>query len=318
VGILSPQEKDYVFKHNSNWPMQEHRRAPMARKAKSTGLGGPPTTFLKALDRILDPLVRAVMAMGVSYPLCIRILKRAYLRVARREIENEGAPLTVSRVSVMTGLQRKDIGQITAAIERRQPPPANVSLGARLIGIWNGAKNFTDGEGRPLPLGRFAGARPSFEDLVRSVSTDVRPRAVLDEWLRLGVVEVDEKDWVHLKADAFVPRQGFDELAYFYGRNLSDHIAASTHNLLGIDDPLLERAVYYDKLTPQSVAELARIARDIGVEALRRINREALRLADEDQGKTTADQRMSVGLYYFSGPDTGPDTGSDTDSDDDR
>lgn len=277
----------------------------MARKAKSNGLGGPPGAFLKALDRLLDPLVRALIGMGVTYPLFTRILKRAFIRVAKREIQTEGVPLTVSRVSVMTGLQRKDIGQITEQIERRLPPPANVSLGARLIGIWNGARVFTDSNGRPLPLARFASTRPNFEDLVRSVSSDVRPRAVLDEWMRLGIVEIDEDERVHLKADAFVPRQGFDELAWFYGRNLGDHIAAATHNLLGTDAPLLERAVYYDKLTPESVTELARISRDIGIDALRRINREALRLAEADEGKGNADHRMSVGLYYFSGPDAG-------------
>lgn len=283
----------------------------MARKAKSSGLGGPPAAFLKALERMLDPLVRALMGMGVTFPLFMRILKRAFIRVAKREIQTEGAPLTVSRVSVMTGLQRKDIGQITTQIEKRQPPPANVSLGARLIGIWSGARAFTDASGRPLPLARFTGTRPTFEDLVRSVSSDVRPRAVLDEWLRLGVVEIDAVDRIHLKADAFVPRQGFDELAWFYGRNLGDHISAATHNLLGVGEPLLERAVYYDKLTPESVAELARISRDIGIEALRRINREALRLADADEGKATADQRMSVGLYYFSGLDTGAEPDDD-------
>lgn len=276
----------------------------MVRKAKSSGLGGPPAPFLKALDRLLDPLVRALMGMGITFPLFIRILKRAFIRIAKREIQAEGAPLTVSRVSVMTGLQRKDIGQITAQIEKRQAPPANVSLGARLIGIWSGARAFTDSSGRPLPLARFAGPRPNFEDLVRSVSSDVRPRAVLDEWLRLGVVEIDSGERVHLKADAFVPRQGFDELAWFYGRNLGDHIAAATHNLLSAGEPLLERAVYYDKLTPESVAELARISREIGVEALRRINREALRLADADENKPNADRRMSVGLYFFSGPDS--------------
>lgn len=281
----------------------------MARKPKTGGLGGPPAAFLKALDRLLDPLVRALMAMGVTFPLFIRILKRAYIRAAKREIAMEGGAVTVSRVSVMTGLQRKDIGQITAQLERREPPPTNVSLGARLIGIWNGGRAFTDALGRPLPLSRFAGESPTFEDLVRSVSSDVRPRAVLDEWLRLGLVEVDADDKVRLKADAFVPRQGFEELAYYYGRNVGDHIAASTHNLLGEGAPLLERAVYYDKLTPGSVAELAHISREIGVDALRQINREALRLADADDGKPDADQRMSVGLYYFSGPDTGTGSG---------
>jgi hypothetical protein len=283
----------------------------MAVRRKSSGLGGPPAAFLKALDRLVEPLVRALLAMGVSFPLFIRILKRIYIRVATREAEASGLPATVSRISVMTGLQRKDIGQIQEALERRLAPPANVSLGARLIGIWSGAKNFTDSAGRPLPLPRLSGPRPTFEDLVRSVSTDVRPRAVLDEWLRLGLVEIDGEDRIHLKAEAFVPRQGFEELAYYYGRNLADHIASSTHNLIGGADPLLERAVYYDKLTPASVEELARIAREIGVEALRQINREALRLADADEGKTGADRRMSVGLYYYAGPDTPADEGAD-------
>lgn len=277
----------------------------MVGKARKSALGGPPAAFLKALERLLRPLVGAAMALGVTFPLFIRLLKRVYIGVATAESRAGGGAVTVSRISVMTGLQRKDIGQIQEQMERRLGPPANVSLGARLIGIWSGARSFTDSAGRPLPLARFAGARPTFEDLVRTVSTDVRPRAVLDEWLRLGVVEIDAEDRVRLKSDAFVPRAGFDELAYFYGRNLRDHIAASSHNLAGEGEPFLERAVYYDKLTPASAAALERFAREVGIDALTRINREALRLADGDEGKPDADQRMSAGIYFYRGPDDG-------------
>lgn len=277
----------------------------MVGKARKSALGGPPAAFLKALERLLRPLVGAAMALGVTFPLFIRLLKRVYIGVATAESRAGGGAVTVSRISVMTGLQRKDIGQIQEQMERRLGPPANVSLGARLIGIWSGARSFTDSAGRPLPLARFAGARPTFEDLVRTVSSDVRPRAVLDEWLRLGVVEIDAEDRVRLKSDAFVPRAGFDELAYFYGRNLRDHIAASSHNLAGEGEPFLERAVYYDKLTPASAAALERFAREVGIDALTRINREALRLADGDEGKPDADQRMSAGIYFYRGPDDG-------------
>ena len=114
-----------------------------------------------------------------------------------------------------------------------------------------------------------------------------------------------------MRSDSFVPRQGFEELSYFYGRNLADHIASSTYNLLGEGEPRLERAVYYDKLTPDSVAALEKYARDVGGEALRQINREALRLADADEKKPDADQRMSVGIYYYSGPDVGSDAEAD-------
>ena len=279
----------------------------MAQKVKSSGSGGPPPALLRALERLLEPLVRATMAFGVTFPLFIRILKRIYINAATAESRDSGIPATVSRISVMTGLQRKDIGQIKEQIERKLGPPANVSLGGRLISIWIGAKTFTDAAGQPLPLPRLTGPHPTFEDLVRSVSSDVRPRAILDEWLRLGVVDIDGEGRVYLRSDAFVPRQGFDELAYFFGRNLRDHIAASSHNLTGEGDPLLERAVYYDKLTPQSIAALEKIARDIGIDALVRINREALRLADGDEGNPDANQRMSIGVYFFHGPDMGGD-----------
>lgn len=292
----------------------------MATKGTTEGAGedpgAPPAPFLKALDRLAEPLVRALISLGVTFPLFSRLLKRVYIRVATKETQAAGAPLTVSRVSVMTGLQRKDIGQIKEQIARNQGPAAAVSLGSRLIGIWNGAKEFTDSSGRPLPLPRFSGSSPTFEDLVRSVSTDVRPRAVLDEWLRLGVVKIDEQDRVQMRSDWFVPRQGFEELSYFYGRNLADHIAASTYNLLGEGEPRLERAVYYDKLTPDSIAALEKYARDVGGEALRQINREALRLADADEGKPGASQRMSVGIYYYAGADDGTDDDGETNNND--
>ena len=71
-----------------------------------------------------------------------------------------------------------------------------------------------------------------------------------------GLIRSDDKDFIHLNNAAFVPREDFDDLAYYFGRNLRDHIAASGHNLLGDTPPMLERAVYYEKLTPQSIAEV--------------------------------------------------------------
>jgi hypothetical protein len=305
VGILSARKKDYVLQtdRHAGWTSMMAKSGTLGGPGRNAG--APPAPFLKAVDRLAEPLVRALISLGVTFPLFTQLLKRVYIRVATKQAQTAGAPLTVSRISVMTGLQRKDIGQIKEQIARKQEPTATISLGSRLIGIWNGAKEFTDSSGRPLPLPRYSGPSPTFEDLVRSVSTDVRPRAVLDEWLRLGVVKIDEQDRVHMRSDWFVPRQGFEELSYFYGRNLADHIAASTYNLLGEGEPRLERAVYYDKLTPDSVATLEEYARKVGGEALRQINREALRLADADEGKLGADQRMSIGMYYYSGPDEG-------------
>ena len=49
---------------------------------------------------------------------------------------------------------------------------------------------------------------------------------------------------------------------------LKRNIAAGTHNLMGQGEPFLERAVYYDRLTPESVDALAKLAREAGLTGL--------------------------------------------------
>jgi len=140
----------------------------------------------------------------------------------------------------------------------------------------------------------------SFDRLVRLVSKDIRPRAVLDEWLRLGVARLDDDDRVWLNTAAFVPGKGFEEKAYYFGRNVHDHLAAAAHNLDGAGAPFLERSVYYDELSPESVRELAGMGETLGMEVLQQVNRRAMELQQRDAGQDRARERMNLGVYFFS------------------
>ncbi|MDX2223864.1 MAG: DUF6502 family protein [Rhodospirillaceae bacterium] len=276
-------------------------------------IGEPPPALVRAITRLMRPLVRLLIARGITLPYLTNLLKAVYVDVAETSFAVDAGAgstggLTASRLSVLTGLQRKDIKRIKSEPPPDQSPPAAVSLGARLIGIWTGDPRFRDDAGKPLALPRGADdpSAPSFDTLVRTVSTDVRPKSILDEWLRLGLVTVAADGLVRLNADAFVPRQGFDEKVYYLGRNVADHIATSVHNVLGEGGPLFERAVYYDKLTPASVAFLGERARALGMDALLALNKDALARADGDDGKPDATQRMALGLYYYEGDDDAP------------
>ena len=81
---------------------------------------------------------------------------------------------------------------------------------------------------------------------------------------------------------------------------MHDHIAAVTHNLTGGRPPFLERCVYYGKLTEASIAELTRLAREAGMQALQSVNRRAMELQERDSGQPDAELRMNFGLYFFS------------------
>ena len=144
---------------------------------------------------------------------------------------------------------------------------------------------------------------PSFEVLVQSVSKDIRPRAVLDEWLRLGIARVDADQNVCLNVQSFVPDSGFEEKAYYFGRNLRDHIAAGAHNLEGEGEPFVDRSVYYSRLSQASTRELAELAERLGMETMHSVNRRALELQQRDDAEANTDgeapRRMNFGIYYY-------------------
>lgn len=268
----------------------------------SQAAGAPPASLIKALRRLLRPLVRLLLANGISYPSLASLLKSVFVEVAAEEFFIEGKPQTDSRISLLTGVHRKDVKRLHHGVLAREAPPAAVSLGAQLVARWTGVPQYLDEEGRPRPLARLAseGGALSFEGLVESVSKDIRSRVVLEEWLRLGVARIDEEGRVYLNAAAFIPEKGFDEKAYYYGQNLHDHLAASAHNLLGQKPPFLDRSVYYDQLSPASVQALAELSEMLGMQALQAVNRRAMELQQQDAESPTANLRMNFGVYYFS------------------
>jgi len=269
-----------------------------------SSVGGPPAALLRAVRRLLGPLVRLLLEHQITYPALTGLLKSVYVEEAARAFAIPGRPQTISRISLLTGIHRKDVKRLQAEAPAETEAPSNVSLGTQLVLRWTAEPGYQDREGRPRALPRRASdADPaSFEGLVESVTQDIRPRAVLDEWLRLGVATLDDDDRVHLATDAFVPVHGFDEKAYFLGRNLHDHLAAARHNLAGEAPPLLERAVYYARLRPESIEALEALANEAGREALGRVNRRARALQREDAAQPEATHRMAFGAYFFREP----------------
>ena len=260
----------------------------------------PQAALVRALRHLLRPLVRLLIARGITFPALASLLKSVYVEVAEKDFRLSGKPQTDSRINLLTGIHRKDVKRLRAELAsgHRTDVPASVSLGAQLVARWSGMPDYTDEQGSPLPLPRQADDAVSFERLVASVNKDIRPRVVLDEWLRLGIVHIDENDRVVLDTGAFVPDDGFEELAHYFGRNLHDHIATAAHNIDGGHPRRLERSVYYDGLRRESVARLEALARDEGMKALQAVNREALVLQMEDRGQAGSRHRINFGVYF--------------------
>lgn len=274
-------------------------------KARSNGSASEP--LVNAVKMILRPLVGLLIEHGLTFPWLSNLLKSVYVDVARREFGIEGKVQTDSRINLLTGVHRKDVRRFRSEPEADGAAPENVYLGAQLVALWTGDNRFVDKNGQPIALPRLSSDEGvSFETLVTSLSKDIRPRAVLDEWLRLGVVQVDEQDLVRLKDEAFIPAKGFDEKAYYLGRNVHDHLAAARANVQSEKARFLERSVYYDNLSDNSVEILEKYSKEEAVELLKRLNKKARELQTKDRRVKSANRRMNFGIYYYSEDESSP------------
>jgi hypothetical protein len=246
-----------------------------------------------------------MLANGITYTYVCEMLKALFVDIADKDFRIDQTPPTDSRVSLVSGVHRKEVNRLRQEMAvDTEIAPTVVSLGAQLVAVWLSSPQYLDESGQPKPLARFVseGGDASFEALVAGVNSDIRPRVVLDEWLRLGIVRFDEQKQVCLNTEAFVPTAGFDEKAAFLGLHLHDHVAAAASNLIGANKPFLERSVHYDALSLESIAVLTKQSEQLGMTALLALNKSAMKLEQSDASSTQPRQRMTFGIYFYAEP----------------
>lgn len=281
----------------------------MSNLSKQTPGVPPNKALVQALRRLLRPLIRLLLQFQITFPFLAELIKSIYVEVAEKDFTLEGKKQTDSRLSVLTGIHRKDIKRLKRALIEGETEPEIVNLGTSVVSQWVSDERFIDESGQPKPLSlKPVGATPdadlpstdaneNFESLVQSVyKQDVGARSLLDEWLRLGIVSI-ERDHAVLNMGAFIPKAGSEEQAFFLGMNLADHISAIEHNIMNAEDPYFERCVYYENLTADDLTQLKALVAEEGMATLKKINKKAQQLKKKHGGAGV--HRFNSGVYLF-------------------
>jgi len=255
-----------------------------------------------AVLQILKPLVRILLRNGIPYGTFADLAKRVYVKVAMEEFALPSRKQSISRVSILTGLSRKEVSRIKELPEIEETDTVHkYNRAARVISGWIRDKNFTDKEGNPLDLTFEEGDR-SFSSLVKLYSGDVPPRAVLDELLRVGVVSMLPDGKIKLLTKAYIPRTGEAEKIGILGTDVRDLITTIDHNLLSPPGKaFFQRKVSYDNLPLEVLEEFKTLTEKKGQSLLEEMDR-WLSQRDRDvnpQVTGTGRYRAGVGIYYF-------------------
>jgi hypothetical protein len=147
----------------------------------------------RALSLMFKPLVRLLIAQGVTHAEFSETAKEVYVEVALRHFEDEGK-VNKSRIAILTGLTRKEVKNVIDRALTSGYNERTYSRPARVLTGWYSDPAFQGPYGIPLeiPYESAEDGAPSFAGLVRQYSGDMAPRQMLNQLLESGsVVEVD-------------------------------------------------------------------------------------------------------------------------------
>lgn len=250
-----------------------------------------------AVMKLLRPLVRMLQRNGVPYSVFADLAKRAYVDVAMEQFAIPGRKQSIARVSILTGLTRKEVMRIRdlAPAADDAGALARYNRAARVIAGWVRDPVFSP----TLPL---QGAGASFAELVRRYSGDMPARAMLDELQRVGAVAVADDGQVQLLKRAYVPNSGESEKLAILGTDVADLVSTIDHNIHARANGLrFQRKVAYDNLPDDAVPQLRAESGARAQGLLEELDR-LFSHADRDVNPAvtgTGRRRAGVGIYYF-------------------
>ena len=254
---------------------------------------------LDVLELILRPLVRFCLRYGHSFQEFLAVAKRLFVQLAEEEIRKTSSKVNVSRISVMTGLNRSEVDRLFGP--EPEGPAERLGVLTRVLGQWRNHHDFTTSTGQPRSL-TYRGEDSEFKQLVATVSKNINPGTVLFELQRKGYLK-KTRQHINLQKEVFSlqsdPHKGFDLVA----RDIETLLQASEQNIYNLQPVSnLHIRTEYDNIIKSKLPEIRRWLVDEGKHFHKRA-RDYLSALDKDVNPGTENEeagcRVTVTAFSF-------------------
>lgn len=254
----------------------------------------------RAVITILEPLVQILLRYGVSHSEFAELSRRAYVNVAFKHFSIPNRKKSNSRVSVITGLSRKEVVRLSA-IEPDEPPNTPRNRAQRVVNGWLQDPDFLDENHKPHTLSLQEGEH-RFEELVKRYSGGITARAVLDEMLRVGTVSKLENKMVKLNHYGYLPESSDIQMVEMLATHVADLLSTGVFNIDRDKTQLarFQREVIYHDIPESMALEYQTYSHEQLTTMIIEMNqwlaarKKALQNQDEEPKF-----RLGVGAYFF-------------------
>ncbi len=256
--------------------------------------------LVNAVARLFRPLARVLIRNGISYGTFAEVAKKIYVDTAFEEFQEPGKKQTISRVSVLTGLTRKEAKRL-----HEQQASDDVEAGERynrairVISGWLNDRRFVDSQGQTKVL-PVHGNGASFTSLVKDYSGDIPTQAMLTVLKKAGsVIETDRG--IELVNHAFVPGDDAVDKLHILGTDVAELLATIDHNLTHEPDELFfQRKVSNTCVDPAAVPAFRKLSAKKAQALLEVLDAWLSEHEQVQQATDSSDesQYVSLGIYY--------------------
>jgi len=251
---------------------------------------------------LLRPLARLLLRSGLTWKEFAEIAKGAYVQVATNEFGIRGRPTNVSRVSILTGMGRRDVRKLRATLDAApEAVPTYLNAATRVLSAWHQEPVFLDASGKPRDL-PAQGPSPSFEDLWRRHGGDLPVGALLKELQGVDAVRALPGGKLRVLKRAYIPSQLDPEKVLRAGTVLEDFGTTVVHDLLAEEGESLrfERRASNALVDPRALPEFRDLLEREGQAMLERIDAWlTAHSVDIDHAPTARPVRLGVGVYHI-------------------
>lgn len=254
--------------------------------------------ILGFLGAVLEPVIRLMLRVGITWKEFSELSKAKFVEVATADFGIRGRPTNISRVAILTGLDRRDVKKLRVA----EPTPAAKgyqSRASQILDAWHHDADFLTVDGKPALLAA-EGEGPTFAELVRRYAPALPATALLKELKAAAAVEQLGDGRVRALTRVYVPKDVSAERLKLWSSVLADIANTIEHNLSREQDApaRFERRAVNLRVDRTALPEFRRLVEAEGQAFLERLDDwlSAHQVAADgpDDGI-----RLGVGLYHI-------------------
>ena len=261
-------------------------------------LGDHEPALAAALVDLLLPTSRLLLKGGVGIDQLIRAAKQAYVKAAFAEILPPGSRVNVSRLSVATGLTRKEVSSLLGQIRSQGDRLTHRTKEQRAIRVlrgWTNDQRFRKPNGRPEELS-VHGRRCKFALLVKLYGGDVTPRAVLGELERMNAVVLTNEGTIRMKTARRQSQKQVRQQAIELARLFGDFVGTVAQPLRGAKAPVFFGFRECTAIPPSEAARFERTFAKRGAALLDSVDQW---LDSRRKGRDESHEQDRVGLGVY-------------------